>query len=96
MMPGLAGFTAAAVVGGFTAALWVLVWSLLTTLTTSGVATAPLGWAFLTGLALGTAVAVFRRGKDTPVLAAWGAGATTGLVWAVISGGEPLGQAHLP
>ena len=94
MMPGLAGFAAATVVGGFTAALWVLVWSLLTTLTTSGVATAPLGWAFLTGLALGAAVAAFRRGKDTPALAAWSAGAATGLAWAAISGGQPLGQAH--
>ena len=94
MMPGLAGLLLAATVGGFSAALWVLIWSLLTTLTTTGVATAPLGWAFASGLALGAVVGAMRRERDTPAVAAWSAGALTGVAWAWISGLAPLGLEH--
>jgi multiple sugar transport system permease protein len=91
---GPTGVAVAAVVGALTSALWLMAWSLLATLTTTGVASAPLGWALASGLALGAVVGALRSGRDTPAVAAWSAGATVGLAWALISGGAPLGQAH--
>lgn len=93
-MPGLAGVAVASIVGALAATMWTSIWSLLTTLTTSGVATAPLGWASTSGVVLGAVIALLRRGKDTPAAAAWSAGAATGLLWAWVSDGRPLGMAH--
>ena len=90
----LAGLGVGAVVGALSSLLWVTIWSLLSTLTTSGAASAPLGWALASGLALGLVIAALRRGKDTPSVAAWAAGATVGGAWALISSGTPLGFAH--
>ncbi len=92
--PSAAGVAVGAVVGALTAVLLVTVWSLLATLTTSGVSTAPLGWAALSGAILGAVITAFRRGADTAPLAAWSAGATVGAAWAVVSSGTPLGFAH--
>ncbi|MDZ7708201.1 MAG: carbohydrate ABC transporter permease [Trueperaceae bacterium] len=89
-----AGVAVGVVVGALTAALLVTVWSLLATLTTSGVSSAPLGWATLSGAVLGAVIIALRRGKDTPAPAAWAAGAAVGAAWAVISSGTPLGFAH--
>lgn len=89
-----AGFALASLVGAFAAALLVLAWSLLTTLTTTGAASAPLGWALASGAALGSVLAALRRGKDTPGPAAWTAGTAVGLAWAAASGGAPLDLAH--
>jgi multiple sugar transport system permease protein len=90
----LAGLGVGAVVGALSSLLWVTIWSLLSTLTTSGAASAPLGWALASGLALGLVIAALRRGKDTPSVAAWAAGATVGAAWALTSSGTPLGFAH--
>ncbi len=88
------GFALASVVGAFVGALLVLAWSLLATLTTTGAASAPLGWALASGAVLGLALGALRRAKTTPAPAAWAAGATVGVAWAALSGGTPLDLAH--
>ena len=95
MMPRpISGILAAALMGAATGTLFVLIWSLLATLTTSGASSAPLGWAFLSGAVLGATLGALRRGKDTPALASWLAGATVGLVWGLASNGAPLEFTH--
>jgi multiple sugar transport system permease protein len=89
-----AGVAVAAGVGALAALLWVTVWTLLVTLTTPSSGTAPLGWALLSGAALGATLGLLRRGKETPAVAAWSAGVAVGAAWALISGGTPLGLAH--
>jgi len=94
MRPSLRGLLAAATIGSLTAALLVTVWSVLATLTTSGIANAPLGWALVSGAILGAAIGLGRRGKDTPAVLAWATGASTGLAWGLVAQGQPLGFAH--
>ncbi len=85
------GTLLAAVVGGLTVPLVVGLWSLTATLVGGLVTTLPLGQALLLGLVLGAVVGLIRRGHDTPVVAAIGAGVLLALAWLLLSGLRPLG-----
>ena len=94
MRSGAAGLVASTIVGAASGALFVVVWSVLATLTTSGIAGAPLGAALVSGGVLGLVAGWVRREKQTPRWAVWTSGAVVGVTWSVVSGGRPLGFAH--
>jgi len=91
--PSLGGFLTAAVIGSLSTALTTGLWSFLATVIGDVRTALPLGWALLTGAALGLGIAAVRRGRETPLWVALGLGGLAGLLWLLTSGFRPLGMA---
>lgn len=91
----LAGTAVAALIGGLTGMLLVTTWALVATLIGGLATTIPLGWAFLSGTAIGAAIGLLRRGRDTPTTLALGLGLIVALLWLLQSGFRPLGLSEV-
>jgi len=86
-----AGILTAAVMGALAGGLTITLWTISATIFGGLDTTIPLGWALLTGAAIGAAIGTLRRERQTD----WGTtliiGLAAALLWLLASAGKPLG-----